>query len=403
MSFIESQGNRACSGESVTQSVLAKDPDGRVAPLVDEDPSRSTAQDDGARDADRALATLNSRAILALVCVLLPAATSFAARLTADRINNKPDAWLSSDEGIQQIDNIITWQNPDGGWAKGYDATQPHKAGQPYGVWDGVGTIDNNFTTTELALLAHVYTLTHRPEMLESFNRGIDYLLKAQYPVGGWPQRFPLQDNYGRDITFNDNAMVNVLRLFQDITKGRSDYAFVDPDRRAKVKDAFDRGIDCILKLQIVVNGKPTAWAQQYDPQTLEPAAARSYELPGISGSESASIVKLLMSLDNPSPQVQAAIRNAASWFAASKITGKKVIKQEGGDVVVVDDPTGEPLWARYYDIETNRPFYCGRDGVKKWSLAEVEPERRRGYAWLRPWGATVLEQYAKWSAKHPG
>jgi PelA/Pel-15E family pectate lyase len=66
-----------------------------------------------------------------------------------------------------------------------------------------------------------------------------------------------------------------------------------------------------------------------------------------------------------------------------------------------VDDPSAEPLWARYYDIETNRPFFCGRDGVKKWSLAEIEPERRSGYAWLRPWGAKVMKEYGKWSAKH--
>ena len=66
-----------------------------------------------------------------------------------------------------------------------------------------------------------------------------------------------------------------------------------------------------------------------------------------------------------------------------------------------MDDPSAEPLWARYYDIETNRPFYCDRDGVKKYALAEVGLERRKGYAWLRPWGAKVLAEYGKWRAKH--
>jgi PelA/Pel-15E family pectate lyase len=73
----------------------------------------------------------------------------------------------------------------------------------------------------------------------------------------------------------------------------------------------------------------------------------------------------------------------------------------KGRDQVLVDDPSGEVLWARFYDIETNRPFFCGRDGVKKWSLSEIEAERRAGYAWLRPFGATAMKQYPKWAAKH--
>src|SRR3954452_14171729 len=181
------------------------------------------------------------RSLIAVAALFVLIPSSFAAKLTADKINNKPDAWLASDEGIKQIDNIITWQNPDGGWAKGYDATEPHKPGEVYGAWDGVGTIDNGFTYTELGLLAHAYTLTHRPEMLDSFNRGLDYLLKAQSPNGGWPQRFPVPDNYGCYITFNDNAMISVMRLMQDVSKGQKDYAFVDTDRRAKAKEAFDR------------------------------------------------------------------------------------------------------------------------------------------------------------------
>ena len=59
------------------------------------------------------------------------------------------------------------------------------------------------------------------------------------------------------------------------------------------------------------------------------------------------------------------------------------------------------PIWARFYEIDTNRPFFCGRDGVKKYSLTEIELERRSGYAWLRPFGAKVLAEYPAWCAKH--
>lgn len=329
-----------------------------------------------------------------------------AIAVTAASLWNKPDEWFTSEEGIRLIDNIISHQLPEGGWEKGYDASQPyqpepatHPANDVSSPWPKTNTIDNGATYTELRILARAYRLTRRPNVLESFNRGLDFLFMAQYPNGGWPQRYPLQNNYSRDITFNDNAMTAVMHLMRDVASSE-DFAFVDPARRRKAQQAFDRGLDCILRCQIVQDGKLTAWAQQYDPQTLEPAKARAFELPGISGGESAAIVRLLMQIENPSPQVQRAIHAAVAWFQASKITGKRIVEIDGRREYV-DDPDAEPLWARFYDIETNRPFFTGRDGIKRWSLEEIEPERRYGYAWMRPWGKAVLTEYAKWIQIH--
>ncbi len=67
------------------------------------------------------------------------------------------------------------------------------------------------------------------------------------------------------------------------------------------------------------------------------------------------------------------------------------------GDKKIVPDRGAPPLWARFYEISTNRPFFCGRDGVKKDSLAAIEAERRNGYAWYGEWGRRVLERYARW------
>jgi len=115
----------------------------------------------------------------------------------------------------------------------------------------------------------------------------------------------------------------------------------------------------------------------------------------------------LLMSIDHPNADVKRAIHSAIAWLDHSKITGKKVVREpndkapKGYDQVVVDDPSAPPIWARFYEIDTNRPFFCGRDGVKKYSLAEIELERRSGYAWLRPFGEKVLKEYPKWCEKH--
>jgi lysophospholipase L1-like esterase len=110
-------------------------------------------------------------------------------------------------------------------------------------------------------------------------------------------------------------------------------------------------------------------------------------------------ILQLLMNLDQPGPEVCRAIQGAVDWFETAKLTGIRV-EQVNGDQHVVPDPNAPPLWARFYEIETGRPFFCGRDSVKKYALAEIELERRSSYAWYGEWGQPVAEEYAHWKQK---
>ena len=71
---------------------------------------------------------------------------------------------------------------------------------------------------------------------------------------------------------------------------------------------AFERGVQCILKCQIVVGGKRTAWCAQHDENDYRPRAGRTFELASLSGAESVGVVRLLMSLDDPSPDVIKAV-----------------------------------------------------------------------------------------------
>jgi PelA/Pel-15E family pectate lyase len=134
------------------------------------------------------------------------------------------------------------------------------------------------------------------------------------------------------------------------------------------------------------------------------PAKARSYELPAISGSESVGIVRYLMALDNPDARIIQAVKGAADWLKNSKLVGIAAERKDdpalpkGYDRVVVKDPNAPPLWARFYDIETNRPMFVGRDGIVKNSLAEIEYERRNGYSYLGTYATKLLaEEYPTW------
>ena len=307
------------------------------------------------------------------------------------RYKSNPAAWYRSKEGQRVAENVLSRQSAQGSWPKNINtAAEPYRGD----AQKLRGTFDNGATHGEMRFLAHAYNATQHQRYKRAFLKGFDHILQAQYPTGGWPQYYPPGKGYHRHITFNDGAMVNLMLLLREVHESKT-YDFVDSPRRQKAGQAFDRGVECILKCQIVVRGEPTAWCAQHDERTLQPRKGRTYEHVSISGGESAGIVHLLMSLEKPSPAVVRAVNAACRWYKRAKLTGIRV-RRRGGDTVVVADPGAPPLWARFYEIGTNRPIFSGRDGVIKYSIAEIEAERRNGYAWHGNWGASVLTQGQK-------
>jgi len=306
---------------------------------------------------------------------------------------NQPASWYGSAEAVRIADNLLKYQYETGAWDKNIDMSEPPDPKAP----PGHSTIDNGATYTQLEYLARVHRASGNPRYLGSFRKGFEYLLKAQYPNGGWPQFYPLRGGYYDRITYNDDAMVGVLSLLRGISQGKPEYAFLTEDDRARARTAIDKGIDIIVKTQIVQNGKLTVWCAQHDERTLAPAKARSYELPSLSGSESVGIVEFLMGIDHPSPEVQRSIKAAVAWFEASKITGIRLVTKDG-DRIVVEDPNAPPVWARFYELGTNRPFFCGRDGVVKYKVSEIEAERRNHYNWYVDRPTKLLRvDYPRW------
>jgi pectate lyase len=305
----------------------------------------------------------------------------------------KPDAWYGSADGKKTTACVLSWQTKDGIWPKAVDTA---RTSNPGSGTKSDGTFDNKSTTDELRYLARAYQATNDEVCKKAFLKGFDLILKAQYPNGGWPQLYPLgKKGYSAQITFNDGTMVRLMEFLSEVS-AKDTYSFVDAGRRTAARAAVDRGVGCIVKSQVVISGKPTVWCAQHDEVSLAPALARAYELPSLSGSESAGVVRFLMSLDKPSPEVIRCVKAAVAWFDSAKITGIRVEKVNG-DREVIADSSAPPLWARFYDLETGRPFFCDRDGVKKSKLSQIGKERRNGYAWYGSWGESVASEYAKW------
>ena len=337
------------------------------------------------------------------LALALAAASAHAGKIGEYR--DEPDAWFKGDEGKTILANVLAAQRTTGGWWKNYDLDKP-----PFNTTgdESRSIFDNMATIGEMRLLARAFRVTGDASYRAAFDRGLKLVFESQYPNGGWPQEFPAPTKgYAMQVTFNDDAMTRVLQFLKDVVDAKPDVAFVDEPTRAKARAAFDRGIDCVLKCQVKMNATSTVWCAQYDAETLKPAKARAYELPSLSGDESAGITLLLMSIDKPTPAMKQGVQDAVAWFDSAKLLGIKTEKRSSApedatktDVVVVQDAAAEPLWARFYDLDTGKPFYCGRDGVKKATLAEIERERRTGYAWLRPWGKPVLAAYPAWATK---
>lgn len=305
-------------------------------------------------------------------------------------------------------DNLVAYQNEDGGWSKNIDWMAELPADSVVNSLSEryrQSTLDNRNTYSQIEYLAEVYTLTKKPVYKKAVLDGLEYLLKTQKKNGGWR---------GWDvdaITFNDGVTTGVLRLFLHINEGDLNFTWLDDTMCKRIYQAFNRGIDMILRTQYVQNGVKTVWGQQHDNQTLLPTGARTFELASLTAGESCDVVRLLMEIPHPSDEVIEAVKSAMAWFDKVAITGIRVEKvsipadqivnhEYPYDRVVVKDKKASRIWSRFYEMADNTPFMCNRDGIKVYKLSDVKLERRVGYAWYTYAPEELFEAYDIWLKK---
>ena len=224
---------------------------------------------------------------------------------------------------VLRAEMVLLFQNPDGGWPKnvGWDSFETlSDAKEGFKKFPKrKSTIDNSATYMQIRELAAAYTKTNNPDYRDAARRGLEFILREQRRSGGWR---------GSDvdaITFNDDAMIGVMRLLKEITQKQSTFRWVKPAERERCQQALARALRVLLDCQIVVDGKKTAWCQQHDHETLKPLKARSYELPSISGVESVKIVRYLMEEEALSAEIVEAVEGAVAWFRRSAIRGIRI------------------------------------------------------------------------------
>jgi hypothetical protein len=248
-------------------------------------------------------------------------------------------------------------------------------------------TFDDDNTQSALQfLMAFLDAATSRPAgelvaVREALDYGLTKMIAAQYPNGGWPQRYDGQahdpakhpvrparipkewprtwpkPDYGGFYTLNDQTQRDCIRTMLEAHKRRGDRRYLEVARKGGE----------FLILARLPEPQP-AWAQQYN-FDMEPAWARAFEPPAVCSNESAGAMRTLVELflETGDEKFLQPIPAFIAWLKRSQI--------------------GAERWARYYELETNKPIYGDRDGKVHYTLSEISEERQHGYAWQGSFG----------------
>jgi PelA/Pel-15E family pectate lyase len=325
----------------------------------------------------------------------------------------------ASDQVAQIADNILRFQRQDGGWVQNQDparildaaglvqyAEEAKKTG---------GSFDNRNIYTQVDYLASAYALTGDARYRDASVRGLEFILAHQNPTcGGWPHSVPGSESYHPYITIADDVSAGVLGTLRAAASDAPRFAFIEASLRERIRKAVANGDGCLLRLQVRQGKTLAGWAGQYDNQTLQPAHGRRFELPAMATQETVGVVRYLMSIPQPSPEVVAAVEGAVAWLQRVKIEGWRIETFDAEpeqyryhasktDRRLVRDPSASGLWARFYDLSDNSVVLATREGVRVKDYAEIPRERRTGYEWYGQWPRQLLSKdYPVWKAQRP-
>lgn len=259
------------------------------------------------------------------------------------------------DAAIETGRAVVCGQSREGGWAAAArlpascPAVEPPLAPTTTNRSD---TLDDGTPNEAVALLLRLAALA--PADAERFTAsaraGLDFLVNAQNPDGGWPLKLS-SGGYSAYSTLNDGVTSEAIAA---MVKGFT--AFGDP----RYRDAALRGVQFLLDVQ-AENG---AWAQQFDAQG-KPAKARAFEPVAYSSLETAYAMRTIADFYalTESDTLKLSLQAAQAWLEANRL------------------PTGG--WARFYEIGSDRPVFGDRDGSVHYEIEAISAERRAGYRWI--------------------
>ena len=262
----------------------------------------------------------------------------------------------------------LAWgQNANGGWTYLADVSLFKGDSKVTFRRNRTTTFDDNTTQAAVTFLMDLDQILDEPWLDEAVKLGLGVFLDSQFPNGAWPQRFPLStQGYAAHYTFNDKAMNDCIRVMFRAHELYRTQAYLDSARK---------GGDFIVLSQLPA--PQAGWAQQYS-HDLKPAWARAFEPPAVCSAVTVHNIRTLVEvyLRTRDEKVLKPIPAAVDWLKRS--------------------PLKPGLWARMYELKTNRPIYGDRDGKVHYTLAEISEERRSGYSWQGSYGVSDVIRWVE-------
>ncbi len=302
---------------------------------------------------------------------------------------------LSGIGSATELQAVLSYQTVLGGWSKRTDMRKPRQRGQSAGSEPAyIPTFDNGATSTQVRWLVAYYpkaTPAEQAQIRAAVTLALQFVQKAQYPHGGFPQSYPLRGGYHDAVTLNDHVMAELLQLLWDAGHS-ADFSWLAPAVREEARAGFAKGVQWLLQAQVRLNGRLTVWGAQHDPLSSEPVAARKFEQVSLVSTESAALLQLLLDKAADQPGVLPALCAGIDWLVQHEIRDKTAVRDERG-LRLADQP-GAVTWARFYSLPDQQPVFFDRDGQTYRDVSQLSLERQQGYGWYQSSAKTLLKAW---------
>jgi len=288
-----------------------------------------------------------------------PPGTATMGHLFLDAYHATGDAYYY-EAAVKAAKALIAIQHPAGGWnyigdmageaslKRWYDTIG--KNGwrlEEFQHYYGNATFDDAGTAESSQFLLRLYAEKQDAAFKPALDKALQFVLDSQYPIGGWPQRFPLKDefhhhgkaDYTGYITFNDDVAGENLKFLIMVWQVLGD---------TRVLPAIHKAMDCFLACQ---QPQPQpAWGLQHRVNDLKPAGARSYEPEAFATHTTGGNIAACMDFYELTgdPKYLARLGEALDWLDSVKLP--------------VEIQKGRP-YPTFIEIGTGKPLYIHRTG----------------------------------------
>lgn len=260
--------------------------------------------------------------------------------LRAYRATRQP-AFL--DATLDAASALINGQTEHGGWMHTIRFNQP--------LGNHV-SFDDNQTQSAIRFLMALDEEIDDTVLTAAVEAALGMMIASQLPNGGWPHRYPVQNNYHDFATFNDACINDCIAVMIQADQQYDDPAITESLRK----------VGRFLQISQLPPPQP-GWAQQYN-EYLQPAWARTFEPPSVCPQATLLNIRSLIDLyQHFGDQVYLdPIPDALRWVRESRL------------------PNGK--WARFVELWTNKALYYDRGRIRVDSLSQLSDERRLGYGY---------------------